>query len=352
MGNNRNNGNRKEKVLNPNIWQLRLSDTKPKDGGKSGRLSKKKAGKKLINRWTKEEDALLRQWYPKEGSPYLEKILDRTRTAIQARAEKLRIPGTIRTWTRKEEVFLKHNYKKMTAKKIAQRLKRTEQSVRGKLHKSGLTAEASRKWSEDELEYLRKHYGITPVKELAVELERSMDAVEIKAGRIGLARKKRVLTPKEKSWVIRNLGKIAYLNMAKSLGVSPQVVQKIAHANGYRPKPNMRPWTKGDIAYLRKSYGKKSRKEIAMALGRSVATVQTKASDLQLTNPDQHGKHRSWLRQEEQKVKRLYGKKTHKEIAEILGRSVASVAGKIAMLGIGTPRKKRGSKNDSPPDIR
>ncbi|MCB0711988.1 MAG: hypothetical protein KDD67_06630 [Ignavibacteriae bacterium] len=289
--------------------------------------------------WQPEEDRLIRKWYSKKGSPYLETLLDRTRAAIQSRAEKLGVPGTIRPWTNKEEVFIKHNYGKRTAIEIARRLGRTEQSVRGKLHIMGLTGPASRTWTPDELKYLKKHYGKLRSQEIAEKLARSVDAVEIKAGRIGLARKNYVLNDKEKKWVVEHLGKISYLNMAKQFGVSSQVIQDIAHANGYRPKPDMRPWTEPDIEFIKKNYGKMPRKRIAEALGRTVNTVQDRACKLGLTKKRMED--RPWTKDEEKKLEALLGSKSRREIAKELLRPVSSVSSKIEMMGLGKTKKKR-----------
>ena len=309
----------------------RASDSSPDSHGE---------GRGGLRNWTREEDQLIRKWYPKKGSPYLETLLDRTRSAIQARAEKLGVPGTIRPWTNKEEVFLKHNYGKRTATEIAKRLGRSEQSVRGKLHIMGYTGPASRKWTAGELEYLRENYGKFSTKKMARELDRTIDAVEIKAGRIGLSRKTHVLTDKEKEWIIRNLGTISYLNMAKRFGVSPQLVQNIAHEHGYHPKPNMRPWTEQDIEYLRRHYGIMSRKQLAEALGRTVNTVQDRACKLGLTR--QHTPSKRWSKKEEEFLRQQVGRMTKEELARKLGRSYNSVAGKIQMMGLSGSRSAGG----------
>lgn len=325
-------------TLDPNLWQVKL----PTNGGEKPR-------KKGVRReWTKDEDALVRKWYPVKGSAYLEVLLGRPRSSIQHRAERLGIQGTKRPWTRKEELFLERNYGKLTAAAIARRLNRTEQSVRGKLNIAGLTGTGGQPWTEGEIEYLQKQYGTAPVAELAAELDRTPEAVELKAGRLGLRRKLHKLTKEDKEWIVAHLGTLSYETIAKKYGVSPQRIQRIAHASGYRPRPYMREWTEHDIEYLRKHYGVKSRKEIAVALGRTVATVQMKACKLGLTNAEEHGNHRKWRNHEEEMLKELYTMKTQQEIADMLNRTVRSVSGKLQMMGLVNTRKGR----ESGPEIR
>lgn len=317
-------------TLDPGLWQVQL----PKNGAEKPR----KRG--MRREWTKEEDALVRKWYPVKGSTYLEVLLGRPRSSIQHRAERLGIPGTKRPWTRKELLFLERNYGKLTAAAIARRLNRTEQSVRGKLNIAGLTGTGGQPWTDGEIAYLRKQYGTAPVAELATELGRTPEAVELKAGRLGLRRTLHKLTKDEKEWIVQNLGKMSYESIARKYGVSPQRIQRIAHANGYRPRPYMREWTDHDVEYLRRHYGTKSRKEIAVALGRSVATVQMKACKLGLTNAEEHGNHRRWRTHEEEILRELYSKKSQQEIAAMLNRTVRSVSGKLQMMGLVTSRKR------------
>ncbi len=324
-------------TLEPNLWQVKLHA--------NGADKPRKKG--VRREWTKEEDALVRKWYPVKGSAYLEVLLARPRSSIQHRAERLGIPGTKRPWTRKEELFLQRNYGKLTAAAIARRLNRTEQSVRGKLNIAGLTGTGGQPWTDGEIAYLKKQYGTAPVADLAAELGRTPEAVELKAGRLGLRRKLHKLTKEEKEWIVANLGKMSYETIAKKFGVSPQRIQRIAHASGYRPRPYMREWSEHDVEYLRKHYGKKSRKEIAVTLGRTVATVQMKACKLGLTNPEEHGTHRKWRSHEEEMLKELYTLKTQQEIADMLNRTVRSVSGKLQMMGLVNARKGRSGGSEA-----
>ena len=291
-------------------------------------------------KWTKEEDDLLRRWYRHRGSPYLRTILDRSQNAIQARALRLGLQGTSRPWTRREELYLERNHGRHTIEVLAERLGRNAGGVQSKAYDMGLTGPASRSWTPEEIAYLKEHYGTKTTVELARHLGRSHDAVELKAGRIGLSRRLHRITAAEKKWVIRNLGRISYQNMADEIGVSAQLIQRIAHANGYRPRPHMRPWTDQEYAYLREHYGKKTAREIAEDLDRTIPTVRTLAGKFGLTKRRKYVE-RPWSDEDRNVLRANYGRKTAREIAEMLGRTAPAVGAKARAMGLARKGKKQ-----------
>jgi hypothetical protein len=185
----------------------------------------------------------------------------------------------------------------------------------------------------EEEAYLHKHYGVLLVRDIADHLGRSTDAIELKAGRLGLRRKIHRITAAEKKWVIRNLGKISYQNMGDDIGVSAQTIQQIAHANGYRPRPHMRPWSDQDYAYLRENYGKMTAREIAVHLDRTIPTVRTLAGNMGLTKK-RTIKERLWTPAEERILRANFNRRTISEIAAMLDRTIPSINGKAKGLGL------------------
>ena len=105
---------------------------------------------------------------------------------------------------------------------------------------------------------------------------------------------------------------------------------------GFRPRPNTRPWTEKDDEYLRKNYGKIKRKVLAEALGRTINAIQTRAKHFNLTD-DRRGKIEDWTKEELQKLKRWHGKKSRKEMAELLERTEGAIGTKITSLNLGQP---------------
>jgi hypothetical protein len=286
--------------------------------------------------WTKDEDAIIRKHYPKRGSRFTAEMLGRSVTSVQHRALKLGVPGHgIRPWTTKEEYLLRKYYGKLTALELCRILKRSEQSIRGHIHQLGLGKYQPVTWNDDEVEYLRKHYGKVKVAVLAAELGRTPDAVELKAGKLGLRRKLVRLTAKQVEWIVANLGHISYDGMARELGVSSTTVMKIAAENGYRPRPNIRAWTAEEDDYLREHYGKKTRREIAEAIGRTIPLVGWRAAKLGLTQEFRNmEKARVWTGAEDNQLRKLYGTLTYEQIAEKLDRTRAAVVGRAVRLGL------------------
>ncbi|MBS1911959.1 MAG: hypothetical protein JST22_08245 [Bacteroidetes bacterium] len=246
------------------------------------------------------------------------------------------MPGHgIRPWTTKEEHYLRKKYGKLTATEIARILRRSEQSVRGHIHQLGLGRYRPATWTADEIEYLRKHYGSVKVAALAAELGRTTDAVELKAGKLQLRKKLVRLSAKQTAWVVENLGKISYDNLARELGVSSTTIMKIAGRNGYRPRPNIRAWTDAEDEYLKKHYGRKTRREIAEAIGRTVPLVGWRAAKLGLTREVRNlEKVRSWTSDEDSLLRKLAADNTYEQIAQRLNRTRAAVVGRAVRLGL------------------
>jgi len=245
-------------------------------------------------RWTKEEDNILRTYYPKRGSRYTAEMLGRSITSVQHRALKLGIPGNgVRVWTEMEVRYLRSRYPQTPVSRICRTLHRSEQSVRGQINRLGLGAVAPAPWTEGEIAYLRAHYGKVKVAELAEELGRSTDAVEIKAGKLGLSRKNVQLTEEDVRYVLDNLGTIPYTRMAAKLGVDVKKLMRLAARHGYKARGSCRAWSEEDDAYLRASYGSTSRKAIAEHLGRTVGAVGVRAGMLGLTKSRSRTKQKS-----------------------------------------------------------
>jgi len=333
---NKSNKRANATVLKPTHWQP-LTTTAPR----TRRI--------ITNRrpWTKEEDAIIRKNYTKHGAPHTARLLDRNITSVQHRARRLGVPGKgVRAWTQIEETYLKKHYPGRTAAEIARTLRRTEMSVRNHIHQLKLGGPKAEEWTDGEIKFLRKHYRTATIAELAAELGRTPAAVELKASRMGYTRKKIELTDMQVEWVKKNLGQISYDNMARKLGVCNTTIMKIAHENGYRPKPNMRPWTEEDDAHLRRYYGVKTRRQLAATLGRTVDAVGMRAGLLGLTNDRRNiSQARRWTAQEDLLLRKLYGSMTITRIAEKMERTPASISGRVQQLGIRKRDRSNGNRS-------
>ncbi len=295
---------------------------------------KVRRGPRNRKEWSAAEDRTLRRNYTRQGAPYTAELLGRTITSVQARALRLGIAGRgYNAWSEMEIRYLRKNYGRRSAEEIARTLQRTEGSVRGKIHLLGLGSYRPEAWTKEDEKFLRTHYRDMTNVELGRRLGRTEAAIELKAGRLKLRRPLVKLTARQKQWVIEHLGNLSYETMAAELGVSHSTIMKIAHANGYRPRPNIRDWTARDDAYLRRHYGTRSRQEIALALDRSVPLVTWRAGKLGLTRDARNrDRMRPWTPKEDRYLMRSIGRRTHREIAEKLERTVPAVSGRVAAL--------------------
>lgn len=291
--------------------------------------------------WTEKEDEAIRQHYDKDGSLYLVRLLGRPRKRVQTRARMLGVWGGAPRWNASEEEYLRENYADTARAELASELGRSVQSVNHKLRKMGLTERVSRPWEDEEIAFLKDHYATMTCEEIADELlDRTHEAVSLKAQRIGLSHTIRIIDETERAWIIKNLGKISYLNMSLRLGVGISQVQNLAKEVGHRPRGVTRIWTKADDQYLRDNYRSMKAREISAAIDRTIPAIRTRAGFLKLTKPHAIPA-RLWTRKEEAILRTHWRKKKEpEEIARILKRSVFSVIGKADNMGL----KRGGSR--------
>ena len=91
--------------------------------------------------WEQWEDDILRQYFPSEGTRVYKRLTanNRTRTACQHRAYNLNISFEKQPWTEDEDAYLKQNYPKV-GKKVSSVLKRTEKACMARARQLNLSA--------------------------------------------------------------------------------------------------------------------------------------------------------------------------------------------------------------------
>lgn len=92
-------------------------------------------------------------------------------------------------------------------------------------------------------------------------------------------------------------------------------------------------WTKQHELYLKKYYGKKTVKEIADILGRSYNSVQRKAQRMGLTVPKEN-ESRPWTQEEINYLEKWYEKRGTDYIAKKFNRTQYSIRRKAQSLGL------------------
>lgn len=87
-------------------------------------------------KWTEEENEILKKWYPIEGIKVKDKLIDRTKGAIQTQARKLGLK--VNNWTEIENDILR-NYYPVEGIKVKDRLNgRTKVAIKSQIDKLGL----------------------------------------------------------------------------------------------------------------------------------------------------------------------------------------------------------------------
>lgn len=90
----------------------------------------KSRGQGKGDRWTEEEDILIRRWYLKKPTKWLAKKLRRSAPAVNQRAQRLGLHDTKRLWTPSEDAFLRKWYAEKPVDWIAKQLGRKVGAVR------------------------------------------------------------------------------------------------------------------------------------------------------------------------------------------------------------------------------
>lgn len=102
-------------------------------------------------------------------------------------------------------------------------------------------------------------------------------------------------------------------------------------------------WTQDEIDFLTKWYGKKSGKEIAKHLNRTIDSVRRKADRLEITSQKNRIRGKEWTDADIGYIKENYGKKSNTEIARALHRTNRSIQAKAQRMGLTDSEKKQDS---------
>ena len=114
--------------------------------------------KVIGRRWTHEEDALIKEYYPLEKREVYKRLEGRTKEAVYQRAIFLDLVES-NQWSRKEENILRQYYP-IEGEAVVLRLKnRTEVAVRGRANKLGIKKDKKRCWTVEDDNLLKRKYS-------------------------------------------------------------------------------------------------------------------------------------------------------------------------------------------------
>lgn len=135
--------------------------------------------------WTEDENEIFKKYYPIEGLNVMEKLKNRTRTAIMTKAGKLELKAPVSFWTNEEEYVLKKYYP-IEGMHVIKRLEgRTENAIQLRVLQLNLKAPSI--WTEEENEILKRYYpkyGTDIIKKLP---NRSKSSIMCQARRLNIS---------------------------------------------------------------------------------------------------------------------------------------------------------------------
>ncbi len=202
----------------------------------------------------------------------------------------------------------------------------------------------SGRWSSLELIRLRERFPTTAPERLARQLGRSVEAV-IRRGLLLCAPSEPVSAPwgaYDDQLVRDALGVHDEATIAALLG--RDLARLRARLDELSRAPRRGAWSRDELRFLQRAYGTRHDEAIALGLGRSVEDVRSRATELALGKdkaeprlvvlPNSPRRMPRWTVAELAELRRRYPEEDNLTIARALGRSVQSVTSKASELGI------------------
>ncbi len=195
-------------------------------------------------------------------------------------------------------------------------------------------------WSSLELARLRELFPHTSPTRLARVLGRSVDSVRRRGAALFLGRQRSGEWSVEDDRQLREaLGVHDLATVAILLGrPRDQIERRIAEVAAERRAGD---WSDAELALLRRLHGTRTTAQLALALSREEHDVRARAAELCLGKDKAaaagEGRLRMprWTPAEVARLRQLYPRRENLEIARQLGRTVASVTNKASQLGLG-----------------
>ena len=192
---------------------------------------------------------------------------------------------------------------------------------------------AKKLYTEKELEIMRKMADAgLPATAAAKVLGRPVKSVQKKAFECKIKfHSVRKLTPEELEWFCDNFGKHTYHYMAKKLGCDIRTLQYRGKRFGLtKTQPSKK------LETIREFAGRKTAREIAEILGLSESATHLIAHEnhISLACPEKSGR-RPWTEQEDEVLRRFHETEGYKALSKRLGtRTPGTVRTRLKVLGL------------------
>ena len=235
-------------------------------------------GEHNSNRWTVEEEKLLREYSEKYIVSEISTKLGRSSKVITKKTAQMGIPVKFESDLTQEQIeYLVQNINVLPIDTILTQLNISMYKLNNKCEELGIKRLA-REWSKKEIEILTKNVVKLSYEELTVLLpKRSSCAIAIKAAELN------ILPNKNREYINKKWGKLPPEVIAKEVGLSVSSLYKHKRQLDIlnNKTSNKKPWTENEILILKEYSQKYYYGELIKVLpGRTAASINSKAHEL------------------------------------------------------------------------
>lgn len=242
------------------------------------------------NRWTKEEEEILREYSKKYVTKTIAKKLGRSYLSVQKKAVKLGIElhGTTDPWKKWMIDYLKDNINKQPIGQIESMIGLSYHSILVKCEELGIEY-VKQGWTEEEIQILREYANKCHYTELTKVLpNRTIGAIAAKAYELGIETISNYtkLDDKQIKYIKDNWGKIPATEIARNLKISIGILNRYKKELNLQNTGQQKKWTEEKISELREDAKTKTRNELAKKYKTSAAQISAVAgkNNIELIN--------------------------------------------------------------------
>ena len=349
------------------------------------------------NRWTPEEEQLLREYSNIYLTDEIAKKLGRSYLSVQKKAIKIGIElhSEEDPWEDWMIEYLKENINKIPIGEISKKIGLSYRRILTKCKNLGIEY-VPESWTDEEIEILRKYAKSCHFTELTKVLpRRSVGAITAKAFELGIETISEYtkLSEDDKKYIIDNWELLTTSEIARNLKVSVGVVNRYKKELNLPNKGQKKKWTPEVIKRLRKDAKTKTRNELAkkyktspgqistlarrynielidskkiwndeldqelielindnlsiteisQKMGIKASTIRARIDNLNLRKKKPKNPNIIWTDEEEKLLVELSFEKTIQELIPILNKTSRQIVGKAKKLGIELKREKEHS---------
>lgn len=297
------------------------------------------------NRWTKEEEDLLREYSTKYVTKTIAEKLGRSVLSVQKKAIKLGIvlQGEKDPWEKWMIDYLKENINKKPIGEIQSTLNLSYHRITSKCKELGIEY-IKGIWTEEEIEILRKYAKTCHYTELTKVLpRRSIGAITAKAFELGIETISDYvkLEDDKATFIKNNWEKMTATEIARQLEISIGVVYRYKKELNLPNKGQSKKWTPDVIEKIRKDAKKKTRAELAKKYKTSVCQISTLAKKHNIKLLDSK---KLWTEKlDKQLIELVNNNLTIREISEIMKIKASSIRQRAKQLNLKVNGAKVGS---------